>query len=83
MKTFATLVVAGLIGATGYLIGYYQPRPAATQSTTLDPQLPVFDSHVLLVVVVLDGTRVYRIEGEHMVVPAVLAVSPNGHVAFR
>lgn len=90
MKLVDWLLVL-LVGFAGGVVGFVVASNWAMPNVNL-PALPVPvaveaeqppGSIVKLVATTPDGTRVYRIEGPDMIIPAVLAVSPNGQVAFR
>lgn len=59
-------------------------KPAAVPPNPVvlpEPGQPV--AVVKLMAVLPDGTRVYRVEGPEMIVPSVVAVTPQGQVSIR
>ena len=80
MKWVDYLLFAGIVvGACLVLDGVYK----RTSEAAIPVAVPSPSGVCKLVAVTPDGTKVYRIEGPEMIVPAVLAVSPDGQVAFR
>lgn len=88
-KIVGTVFTLAVVTFLGYSLGerqvfrQYSKSPDATvRAPEYAPDQPP-GGICKLVAVAPDGTKVYRIEGTDMIVPAVLAVSPNGQVAFR
>lgn len=78
----AVLQVAVVLGVTRYNTSHPEQPPAARAPEYVPDQPP--GSTVLLVAVLPDSTKVYRIDNpQSMIVPAVVAITPNGHVSFR
>lgn len=75
MKLIDYVLIVGVIVGACLVLSRIQTRP--------ETKLVLPSGTCKLVAVTPDGTKVYRIEGPEMVVPAVLAVSPGGQVAFR
>lgn len=83
MKWIDYLLLAGVVVGACLILSNLPARPIHA-TTLIVPAIPVVPSGTAkLVAVTPDGTKVYRVEGPEMIVPAVLAVSPNGQVAFR
>lgn len=72
-----------VIGWGFYIQGKHDAkRPIEARSYDYVPDQPP-GSTVLLVAVMPDGTKVYRIDNSvAMVVPAMVAISPSGQMAF-
>lgn len=80
------VVCFAVIGLAFVLFGHIttaikSPKTEARAPEYVPDQPP--GSTVLLVGVLPEGTKVYRIDNEkYMIVPCMIAVSPNGQVSF-
>lgn len=86
-KALEILAIGGVYAAIltfvhPHLVAHPEQPPAARAPEYVPDQPP--GSTVLLVAVLPDSTKVYRIDNpQSMIVPAVVAITPNGHVSFR
>lgn len=65
----------------GFYIAGRNHQPVARSQDYVPDQPP--GSTVLLIAVLPDGTKVYRIDNEKsMIVPALVSLSPSGQMAF-
>lgn len=81
-KIIGICVLACILGATSSLGFVYFTKDKSCRSPEFAPDQPP-GTIVKLIAVLPEGTRVYRIEGIDLFVPATVAVSPSGQVAFR